>query len=141
MPHFGLWMHDGQPVVARTGRDALPGGGQVAVGGLVAELGHAGPAGHGVVDHDRGQAGVGLARRGHAADVPPIADREQREHPDGGVLDGVERAGQRGAVDAGARRRRPASTTYHTARVTSVERGRSSGTVSTTAPVSVSLRW
>ena len=34
-----------------------------------------------------------------------------------------------------------ASTTYHTARVTSVERGRSSGALSITAPVSVSLRW
>ena len=34
-----------------------------------------------------------------------------------------------------------ASTTYHTARVTSVERGRSSGALSITAPVTVSLRW
>ena len=60
--------------------------------GLVAELGDAGAAGVAVVDDDGGQAGVGLERGGHAADVPAVADGEQRQHADGGVLDGVQRA-------------------------------------------------
>ena len=129
LPHLGDWTHDGQPVVARARRDALEGGRQVAVGGLVAQLGHAGPAGHGVVDHDGRPLGVDLAGGRHAADVPAVADREQRQHPDGGVLDGVQRARQRGAVEPAASTT-SGSTTYQMARVTSVEVGRSSGSLS-----------
>ncbi len=68
----------------------------MAVGHVVAQLGDAGTAGVPVVDDDGGQAGVGLEEGGHAADVPPVADGEQRQHPDRGVLGGVQGAGGQG---------------------------------------------
>ena len=42
------------------------------------------------------RAGVGVQRRGHAADVPAVAGREQRQQPDGGVLGRVRGARQVG---------------------------------------------
>jgi hypothetical protein len=71
----------------------------VVVGRLVAELGHAGATRHRVVDDHRGQAGVGVARGGQAAHVPAVADGEERQHADGGVLDGVQRAGKTGGIE------------------------------------------
>src|SRR5690242_14887013 len=61
-------------VGAVAGVEGLEGGVEVAVGGLVAQVGDAGAAGVAVVDGDRGQAGVGLVHRRHAADVPAVAD-------------------------------------------------------------------
>src|SRR3712207_8399936 len=52
-------------------------------------------AGVAVVDDDRGPTGVGLVAGRHAAHVPAVADGEQRQHPDAGVLRGVERTGPR----------------------------------------------
>src|SRR5688572_2739289 len=49
--------------------EGVEGGVEVAVGGLVAQIGDAGPARVAVVDGDRGQAGVDLVHRRHPADV------------------------------------------------------------------------
>ena len=57
-------------------------------------------AGVAVVDEDRRLHGLRVQRHRHPADVPAVADREQREHPDQAVLGRVHRADQRGGVDA-----------------------------------------
>ena len=69
----------------------------MASSGREAQLGDARPARVAVVDHDGGQPGVVEERGGDAAHVPAVADGEQRQDPDGGVLGGVEEAGEEGA--------------------------------------------
>ena len=44
-----------------------------------------------VVDEHGGFAGIGMPRGGHPTDVPPLAGRDQRQQPDGGVFSGVQR--------------------------------------------------
>ena len=56
-----------------------------------APFGEPGAAGVAVVDEDRRLLRVVLAGRGDAADVPPVADGEQRQDADRGVLGGVQR--------------------------------------------------
>jgi hypothetical protein len=46
-------------------------------------------------------AGVGVQRRRQPTEVPPVAQRQQREHPDGRVLGGVERARQAARIEPG----------------------------------------
>ena len=99
LPHLGDWTQDGQPSAQPQEREGVEGGVEVAVGGLVAEVGDAGPAGVAVVDGDGGQAGVGLEHGRDPAHVPAVTDREQREHADGAVLDGVQGPGPVGRAD------------------------------------------
>ena len=61
--------------------------------GAVTELGDAGPAGVAVIDDDRRRVGVREVGRRDTADIPTVADREQREDADARVLDRVQRAG------------------------------------------------
>ena len=67
-------------------------------------LGETGPAGVTVVDKDRELAGGRVQVGRHAADIPPVAGRDQREQPDRRVLGGVRGAGQ---VEPGCRQVRP----------------------------------
>ena len=114
----------------------------MAVGGLVAELGHAGTAGYRVVDDDGGLRGVGLAGDRHTADVPAVADGEQRQDADGRVLDRVQGCAEPRARSIPAAARSVGSMTYQMARVTKRRRREVERLAcATSAPVSVSLRW
>jgi hypothetical protein len=68
-------------------------GARAAVEGALREPGTTRVA---VVDEHRRPVGVGVARRRQAAEVPPVAQRQQRQHPDRGVLRGVQRPGHAG---------------------------------------------
>ena len=94
-------LHAGRaPVLTGAVDEQLQRGGQVFVGHGVAELGDARPASRAVVDHDGRSRSVLEPGGRHAADVPPVTDRVERQDPDGGVLDRVQRAGDGGALDA-----------------------------------------
>ena len=81
-------------------RDRLAGGREPGAGGPEAALAEPCPARVAVV-HEHGElAGVGVQGGGDAADVPPVAGREQREQPDRGVLGGVGGSGQVGVGEA-----------------------------------------
>ena len=102
LPHLGDCTHEGQPSSHAAGRYEIEGGAHVLLGGLERELGDPGPARITVVDEDRRLAGLRMLRHRDAADVPAIADREQREHSDQPVLGGVHGAEQATGRDAGA---------------------------------------
>ena len=94
LPHLGEWMHDGQPdsqghcsMTSRVARHKI-------FYHLVAVFGDADPSGVAVVDEDLGLACVRVQRCRYAADVVTVAHGEQRQDANGGVLDGVESAGQ-----------------------------------------------
>ena len=76
-------------VGALAGDDRLPGHPQPASGDVVAAFGEPGPAGVAVVHEHRQPAGVGVQCGRDAADVPPVAGREQWQHADRGVLGSV----------------------------------------------------
>ena len=100
-----------------------------------------GAAGIAVVDEDRRLAGLRVQRHRDAADVPAVADREQREHADEPVLGRVHRAEH---ADRARCRRAPATsagTVYQHARVTSARSGRSRSQTSITRFVEICLRW
>ena len=107
LPHLGDCTHEGQPV-----RHSHP---EIAARVAASQRGStscprsAKPAAAGVpvVHEDRRAAGVRVQRGRHAADVPAVADREQRQYPDGGVLGGVQRSGHPRDVHPDARRGRP----------------------------------
>ena len=104
------------------------------------ELRDPGAAGVAVVHEDRRLTGRGVQRHRHAADVPPVADREEREQPDERVLGRVHRAEHLGgSMPAAASRsggdRVPARPGG------SVRGGRSSGTISIVSFVDARLRW
>ena len=80
-----------------------------------------------------GLADVGLVQGRHAAHVPAVADGEQRQHADAGVLGRVQGPGCGAPVDP-ASTSSDSGTRYQNARVASVERGRSSGSPPTTRP-------
>ncbi len=58
----------------------------------VRPLGEAGAARVAVEDHDRRLAGVGVQGGRDPADVPAVGGGDERQHPDGRVLGGVQRA-------------------------------------------------
>ena len=104
LPHLGDCTHDGQPR-ARTRSPRSPPGWRASQRGSRRRPRSAKPgaAGVAVVDEDRRAAGVGVQRGRHAADVPAVAGREQRQQPDRGVLGGVQRARHPRDVHPGAR--------------------------------------
>ena len=115
LPHLGDCTHDGQPVVARAGRDHLERGLEVAPAGGEAELGDAGAAGVAVVDHDRRPA---RCRPGAAVDTPPTSQRSQMVNSGSMPMAACSAAcsvpGHAAGVDAGrraARRGRPRTRT------------------------------
>ena len=91
----------GASIVTRAGEEQLQRGREMLVGHGVAELGDAGSAGGTVVDDDGGRAGVVEPCGGHAADIPTVTDRVQRQDPDGRMLDGMKGAGNRSPRDSG----------------------------------------
>ena len=92
LPHLGDWTHEGQPVAQPQPPRASRVARQPVAERLVRPLGEAGASRVAVVDHDRRQAGVGVERRRDAADVPSVRGRDERQHPDRGVLRRVGRA-------------------------------------------------
>ncbi len=60
-----------------------------------------GPARDAVVDEHRRLCGVGVQGGGQPAEVPAVAQREQRQHPDRGVLGGVQRTGCPMSIESG----------------------------------------
>ena len=69
-----------------------------------------------VVDEDRGQLRVHVQCRGHAADVPAVARRDERQQTNGGVLRRVQRAGDGGGVDTQLREHQRIDGVGHCAR-------------------------
>ena len=134
LPHFGDCTQDGQPESQPHEAIAVAGGPQPGAADGVRPLGEAGPARVAVVDEDRGCLGVRVQRGGEAADVPPVAGRDQRAA--GRSPRARPRAGPRAR-----RRSRPrpvpaprGETVNQTATVRSWRGGRSSGRVSITSP-------
>ena len=99
LPHFGDWTQDGHPVWHGHTRTASSVARQQPFAAVEPALGDPGPARVAVVDEDRARRRVGVERGGHAADVPSVARRDQREEPDRGMLRGVRRTGERGRRD------------------------------------------
>ena len=57
-------------------------------------LGDTDASGVSVVDEDLGSSGVGMERCGYAADVVTVAEGEEGQDSDCGVLDGVQSSGE-----------------------------------------------
>ena len=142
-PHFGDCTHDGQPSshghaatrssVARDVARRRPSNASSAMPA---------PPGIAVVHEDRRLAGLRVQRHRHAADVPAVADREQRQHADEPVLGRVHRAEQLG------RRRCPAASSdvgRHRVPARARRRARARAgrgrTTSITPFVEICLRW
>jgi len=68
--------------------------------------GYPGPTGKGVVEDDRRVSGLGIEGRRDAANVPSVAQDEERSHGEEGVLSTVDRAGEigRNTWDSAAKR-------------------------------------
>ena len=141
LPHFGDCTHDGQP--SSHGHAAMRSSvaRDVARGRLERELGDARAAGIAVVDEDRRLAGLRVQRHRHAADVPAVADREQRQHADQAVLGRVHRADRPRTASMPAASSTSGGTVYQHARVTSARSGRSRSRTSMTLFVEICLRW
>ena len=77
---------------AAAGGDGVAGGPQPGRSEREAALREPGAAREGVVDEDRGLLGVDVQRGRQAAEVPPVARREQGEEADRRVLGGVQGA-------------------------------------------------
>ncbi len=92
LPHFGDCTHDGQPSSHGARGDEVERRPRVARRGLERELGDPRAARIAVVHEDRRLAGLRMQRHRDAADVPAVADREQRQHADQPVFGGVHRA-------------------------------------------------
>ena len=112
LPHFGDCTHEGQPerhghspinrFASATRRSKL----------VVAAAGDPDAARMSVVDEDRWPTGLGVHVGGEAADIPPVAHRDQRQHGDLSVLEGVQRSEQPLRRERlGGRSARPARTT------------------------------
>ena len=84
----------GTTVFADALGDQLQSGAQELFEGLESRFRDADSAGIAVVDEDRREASVDVKRAGDAADVPPVASGQERQHPDCGVFDGVNRSAQ-----------------------------------------------
>ena len=94
LPHFGLWTHDGQPLVhgqPSSSRAVSPT--QPAKLSKPA-LGDPDPARVAVVDEDGRAAGLEVQVRGETADVPAVAHRPERQERDQRVLRRVQGAEQ-----------------------------------------------
>src|SRR5207247_8588438 len=85
-------LHAGRaPVGTGALADRLQRGLQEHCGGTEPAFGDPRAARVPVVDEDRTGAGVGMERGRHAADVPSVARRDERQQPDRGVLGGMGR--------------------------------------------------
>ena len=140
-PHLGDWTHDGQPPSQGQVVTSSRGGLDVALEPGERELRDPGAARVAVVDEDRRLQRCRVQRHRDAADVPPVADREERQQPDQRVLGRVHRTEHLVRLDPGAdqlevRDRVPAGA--ESGRVCG---GRSSGTISIVAFVDARLRW
>ena len=99
LPHLGDCTHEGQPRGHGHERHGLERRLQPSPGGGEPPFGDAGAARVAVVHEDRARAGVGMVRGRDAADVPPVARRDQREQADRRVLGGVGRPRERRRSD------------------------------------------
>ena len=110
LPHFGDCTHEGHPV--SHGHDEIAS--RVAVSQsracVEAVFGEAGAARVAIMDEHRQLAGVGVPRGGHAADVPAVTGREERQEADRGVLGRMRHPGTSSACPAPASACRGGST-------------------------------
>ena len=141
LPHFGDCTHDGQPSSHGHAATRSSVARACRVGRVERELGDAGAARVAVVHEDRRLAGLRVHRHRHAADVPAVADREQRQHADEPVLGRVHRAEQLRGCDARPpRSRRPEPCTSTPASRARVPAGRDR-TPRSRRCVEICLRW
>src|SRR3712207_2168855 len=77
------------PLARATNYDAQSVAGE-GLEGVVAAAGDADPAGVAIVDEDRREPALAVDRGGEAADVRPVAHREEGEKPDHAVFPGVQ---------------------------------------------------
>ncbi len=107
LPHLGDCTQDGQPVRHSQSRIAARVAASQRPSTACPRSAKPGAAGMAVVHEHGGPPGVRVQRRRHAADVPAVADREQRQQADRGVLGGVQRARHARRRQPGGGERRP----------------------------------
>ena len=141
LPHFGDCTHDGQPSSHGHAVTSSWAASTCSASARERELGDARAAGVAVVHEDRRLAGLRVHRHRHAADVPAVADREQRQQADQRVLGRVHRADHLRRLHAGREQRRRAAPCTSTRASTSSRGGKSSGTISMISLVDDRRRW